>query len=122
MQPESLILLALLGGMLLLLVSRTRRQQRDARTLQAGITVGTRIMTTAGLHATVIELDDTTVTLETGPGQQSRWDRRAIARVLADGSEVEGESATDGVAAHTTADGTTEDDVPATDAAPPERA
>jgi preprotein translocase subunit YajC len=82
MQPQSLILVVLLGGMLLLMFNRTRRQQREAQNLQATVTEGSRIMTTAGLFATVVELDDATVTLETAPGQRSRWDRRAIARVL----------------------------------------
>jgi preprotein translocase subunit YajC len=84
MQPESLILLVLLGGFLLLTVNRTRRQQREAANLQAQVSEGARVMTTAGLYATVVGMDDSTVTLETAPGQQSRWDRRAIARILAD--------------------------------------
>jgi preprotein translocase subunit YajC len=84
MQPESLILVVLLAGMLLLMFNRTRRQQREAQSLQATLVEGSRIMTTAGLFATVVHLDDTSVTLETAPGQRSRWDRRAIARVLPD--------------------------------------
>jgi preprotein translocase subunit YajC len=83
-EMESLILVVLLGGMLLLMFNRTRRQQREAQTLQATLTTGSRVMTTAGLFATVVALDDSTVTLETAPGQRSRWDRRAIARVVPD--------------------------------------
>jgi preprotein translocase subunit YajC len=94
MQPESLILVVLLAGMLLLMFNRSRRQQRDAKNLQSTIAAGTRIMTTAGLFATVVELDDTSVTLETAPGQRSRWDRRAIARVVADEPVVGAEPAT----------------------------
>jgi preprotein translocase subunit YajC len=93
MQPQSLILVVLLGGMLLLMFNRTRRQQRETQNLQARLTEGARVMTTAGLYATVVELDDTTVTLETGPGQRSRWDRRAVARVLADEDAAGGQPA-----------------------------
>jgi len=126
MQPESLILLVLLGGMLLLLFNRSRRAQREAQSLQSQLTVGSRIMTTAGLHATVVALDDTVVTLETGPGQQSRWDRRAVARVLPEESPAEAGATEEDLSAEglaeTTPHVTAEHDVTSPDAAPPERA
>ncbi|HEY6795577.1 MAG TPA: preprotein translocase subunit YajC [Kineosporiaceae bacterium] len=84
MQAQSLILLVLFGGLLFLMFNRTRRQQREAQELQAKLTVGARVMTTAGLYATVVDLDSAVVTLETAPGQQSRWDRRAVARIVTD--------------------------------------
>lgn len=82
MRPENLLLLAMLGGLLFLMFSRTRKQQREMQQIQAGLTVGAEVMTTAGLYATVVALDDQTVLLETAPGQRSRWDRRAVARIL----------------------------------------
>jgi preprotein translocase subunit YajC len=85
--PGSLFLLVLMAGVLFLLFSRSRRQQRVTQRLQAGLDVGARVMTTAGLYATVIELQDGVVVLQTGPGQTSRWDRRAIAEVLPDRSD-----------------------------------
>jgi preprotein translocase subunit YajC len=45
---------------------------------------GQQVVTTSGLHARLVSVDDTVVVLETAPGQSVRWDRRAIARVLAD--------------------------------------
>lgn len=81
-RAESLLLLAMLGGLLFLMFSRTRKQQREMQQIQAGLTIGADVMTTAGLYATVVALDDQTVLLETAPGQRSRWDRRAVARVL----------------------------------------
>jgi preprotein translocase subunit YajC len=80
--PSSLLLLVLMAAVLFLLFSRSRRQQRSAQQLQAGLAPGTKIMTTAGLYATVVDIDGQVVTLETAPGRHSRWDRRAIARVL----------------------------------------
>jgi len=71
-----------MAGLLFMLFSRTRRQQREAQKLQTSLSVGAEVMTTAGLYATVVELPDGAVVLETGPGQTSRWDRRAIARVI----------------------------------------
>jgi preprotein translocase subunit YajC len=79
---ESLFLLVMAGLLFLLLVSRSRRQRREIAQVQSVLAVGARIMTTAGLHATIVSVDDETVVLETGPGQTSRWDRRAVARVL----------------------------------------
>jgi preprotein translocase subunit YajC len=81
-RPENLLLLALMGGLLFFMFSRTRKQQREAQQIQAGLTVGAEVMTTAGLYAIVVALEDQIVTLETAPGQTSRWDRRAVARVL----------------------------------------
>ena len=86
MKPQSLVFLLLAAGLLYMMFSRSRRQQRSAQQLQAGLSPGAKIVTTAGLYATVVKIDGQTVTLETAPGQHSRWDRRAIARVLPDQS------------------------------------
>lgn len=82
MRPESLLLLFLMGGLLFLMFSRTRRQQREVQRTQAGLAPGAEIMTASGLFATVIEIQDQVVVLETAPGQRSRWDRRAVARII----------------------------------------
>lgn len=121
MQPESLILLVLLGGMLLLIVNRSRRQQREAQNLQSRITVGSRIMTTAGLHATVVAIGDGVVTLETGPGQTSVWDRRAVARLLPEDPPAEDQPAEDKAAEDAGSTGA-EPGPAAAEADPPERA
>jgi preprotein translocase subunit YajC len=78
----SLILLLIAVGMLVLLFTRVRNQQRETASVQAKIAPGAEVMTGGGLFATVIEMDDDVVVLETGPGQHSRWDRRAVARVI----------------------------------------
>jgi len=84
MPAESVILLVLIAGLFFLMVNRTRRQQREVQNVQQHLTVGSRIMTTAGLLATIVAVDDATVTLETAPGQTSQWDRRAVARLVTD--------------------------------------
>ncbi|RJK96794.1 preprotein translocase subunit YajC [Vallicoccus soli] len=66
----------------LLLVRPARNRQREMAQLQEQLVPGVEVMTTAGLYATVVALDETSVTLETGPGTTSRWDRRAVARVV----------------------------------------
>ena len=85
-KQENWLLLVLLGGLLFLMFSRQRKQQREAQRTQSSITVGAGIMTTAGLYATVVAFDEQTVLLETAPGQRSRWDRRVVARLLDEAS------------------------------------
>ena len=43
---------------------------------------GQDVLTTSGLYARIVSIDDTVAVLETGPGQTVRWDRRAIASVV----------------------------------------
>jgi preprotein translocase subunit YajC len=78
----NLLLLALPLVLLFLLFSRARRQQQTLLTAQHQAQPGARIITTAGLHATVVEVDGDVVVLETGPGQTSRWAVQAIGRVV----------------------------------------
>lgn len=78
----SILLLLLAAGLLFMLFSRTRRQQREAATLQSRLAPGSEVMTGGGLFATVVEVEDSVVVLETAPGQRSRWDRRAVARIV----------------------------------------
>jgi preprotein translocase subunit YajC len=78
----NLLLLALPLVLLILVFSRMRRQQRDLLTAQNAAKPGSRIITTAGLHARVVQVEGDVVVLETAPGQTSRWAVQAIARVL----------------------------------------
>lgn len=65
----------------LLLRPNRNRQQQMAR-MQAELAPGARVMTTAGLHATVVAVEDDSVLLEIAPGVQTRWARAAVAKVL----------------------------------------
>jgi preprotein translocase subunit YajC len=87
----SLVLLMIAVGMMVLLLTRTRSQQREAAAVQSRIVPGVEVMTGGGLFATVIEVDDDVVTLETSPGQRSRWDRRAVVRIVTDESSGSGD-------------------------------
>ena len=75
-----LLLILLVGYLLLVRPARTR--QRQMAELQQQLRPGVEIVTTAGLYATVVSLDEGTVTLESSPGVSARYDRRAVARVL----------------------------------------
>ena len=76
-----LILIVVVGY--LLLVRPARRRQKTAMEQRAAIAPGVEVVTTAGLIATVISVDDEdgTLTLEVAPGVHSRYVKGAIARV-----------------------------------------
>ena len=77
-----LLLLALAFVVLIVLPMRTRsRQLQQTRQLQAGLTVGTEVMTTSGLYGRIVGLGEDTVELEVSPGVVVRWARAAIAEV-----------------------------------------
>lgn len=79
---------------LFLTFQRSSKQRREQAQVQAQVTPGAEVMTASGLFATVIDVSDERVTLRTGPEQTSVWDRRAIARIVTQGSD-EADTATE---------------------------
>lgn len=87
--------LLLIAGLALLLILNFRRQRRviaDAQRLQNSLANGDRVMTTSGLHATVVGSpdktpDETTVELEIAPGVHTRWLRAAIREKITDDAD-----------------------------------
>ena len=76
------IMLALLAVLLFVLPARQRRtMQARAQKLQESLTVGTPVMTTSGIHGTVVRLDETTVDLELAPGVVVTFVRAAILEI-----------------------------------------
>jgi len=78
----SLLFLGVLFVLMFLVLQRGNRQRRELSRVQANIAPGAEVMTASGMLATVTAVDDDVVTLETAPGQRSRWDRRAVARII----------------------------------------
>ena len=84
MDPFSLLLL---GGLALLLVwqfSRVRKQQAAVRETRQGLVEGAEVLTAAGMLATVVSVQDTTVTLRGEDGNLTRWLTQAVVRVVPD--------------------------------------
>ena len=76
------LLLALVFVVLIVLPARQRRKiQQKQQEMQNSLTVGTPVMTTAGLHGTVAGLGDRTVDLEVAPGVVVTFARPAILEV-----------------------------------------
>ena len=77
-----LLILAIPVLLLWNLASRARKQQREARSVQELLIPGAEVMTGSGMFATIVSVDDERVVLNTGPGQESTWDRRAVVKVV----------------------------------------
>ncbi|KXO91935.1 preprotein translocase subunit YajC [Tsukamurella pulmonis] len=81
----NLILPLLLVLMLVFLFFQFRKQKKqmnETMEMQAGLTVGTKVMTSTGLYGTVVGLGEDTVDLEIAPGITTTWVRRAVAKIL----------------------------------------
>ncbi len=85
---EMLIILALAFGAMYLMTSRTRKQQREAADFRANLEVGQEVMTGSGLYGTIVAVDGDTVTLESTPGNHTRWIRAAIAKLVPPADEL----------------------------------
>ena len=82
MDPSFIIILALAFGAMWLMTNRTRKQQRQAGDFRANLEVGNDVMTGSGLYGTIVALDGDTVTLESTPGNETRWIRAAISKLV----------------------------------------
>ena len=75
-------LLALIFVVLIVLPARQRKKvQQQQQEMQNSLTIGTPVMTTAGLHGTVAGLSEKTVDLEVAPGVVVTFARQAILEV-----------------------------------------
>ena len=80
-----LLLIAALAVPLVLGSRRQKRAMAEAQRLQDSLTEGDRVMTTSGLHGTVVNTaDDATVDLEIAPGVRTTWARAAIRERITD--------------------------------------
>ena len=76
------LLLALVFVVLIVLPARQRKKiQQQQQEMQNSLTIGTPVMTTAGLHGTVAGLGERTVDLEVAPGVVVTFARPAILEV-----------------------------------------
>ena len=80
-----LLFLVVLAVPLILNARRQKRALAEAQRLQSSLTNGDRVMTTSGLHGTVVDCtDETTVELEIAPGVRTTWLRAAIRERVTD--------------------------------------
>ena len=88
-----LILLVVVAFYFLMIRPQQRRKQQAAQK-QSSVQPGARVRTTAGMYATVVDVDGDDVVLEVAPGVEVRYMKRAIMDVVSPGDEPE-ETVTD---------------------------
>jgi preprotein translocase subunit YajC len=90
--PTTLILIVVVVvAFYMLLIRPQRRKAQQAQQQQNTVEPGARVRTTAGMYATVVEVDGDDVVLEVSPGVEMRFMRRAILDVIAPGATEETE-------------------------------
>src|SRR5689334_13098654 len=77
-------------GFYFLMIRPQRRRQQQVQQQQKTVQPGARVRTTAGMYATVTEVDGDDVVLEVAPGIEVRYLKRAIMEVIEPGEEPEG--------------------------------
>jgi len=74
---------------LYLTIRPQRRRQQQVAQQQKTVNPGARVRTTAGMYATVVEVDGDDVVLEVAPGVEVRYLKRAIMEVVSSAEEAE---------------------------------
>jgi len=77
-------------GFYFLMIRPQRRRQQQVQQQQKTVAPGAQVRTTAGMYATVVEVDGDDVVLEVAPGVEVRYLRRAIMEVITPGDEEAG--------------------------------
>ena len=72
---------AIFGIFYFLLIRPQQKQKRDRETMLAAIKKGDRVVTTRGLHGTVLNLNEHTVTLRVADQVKLEFDRASIGRI-----------------------------------------
>lgn len=81
--PSTLILiLVVVVAFYMLMIRPQRRRQQQAQQKQNSVQPGARVRTTAGMYATVVDVDGDDVILEVAPGVEVRYMKRAIMDVV----------------------------------------
>src|SRR6201986_1235048 len=86
-----LIIVVLFGVLYFVMIRPQRNRQRKAQQQANAVAPGTRVRTTAGMYATVVDVDGDDVILEVAPGVEVRYMRRAVMDVVSPGETVEEE-------------------------------
>lgn len=93
-----LLLPLMIVVLIVLMVMQSTKQRKALKTLremQDSLTVGDRVLTTSGLHATIVTVAEETLGLEIAPGVRTQWDRRVIREKLDGGTTPGADSGMD---------------------------
>jgi preprotein translocase subunit YajC len=88
--PSTLILiLIVVVAFYFLMIRPQQRRKQQAAQQQNTVEPGARVRTTAGMYATVVDVDGDDVILEVAPGVEVRYMKRAIMEVVSPGEPVD---------------------------------
>jgi preprotein translocase subunit YajC len=80
-----LLILAVVVAFYMLMIRPQQRRRQQAQQEANSIQPGARVRTTAGMYATVVEVDGDDVVLEVAPGVEVRYMKRAVMDVVSAG-------------------------------------
>ena len=86
---ELFLILIVVVGFYLLMIRPQQRRRQQAQQKQSSVQPGARVRTTAGMYATVVDVDGDDVVLEVAPGVEVRYMRRAVMDVVSPGEETD---------------------------------
>lgn len=92
----TIFILVLAAVAMVFMTRSSRKRQKEATSFRDNLAVGQEVMTGSGYFGRIVAVEDDAITLETTPGNTSRWLRAAIAKLVdppADAVVVEGTSA-----------------------------
>jgi preprotein translocase subunit YajC len=84
--PISLFMIAILGMLIYFMIRNSRKQRRTQQELQEKLQPGAEVMTSFGLYATLVDLDDdnNVATLNVGNGVTIKVHRQTVTKVVED--------------------------------------
>lgn len=88
------LMIVVLIVLMIMQSTKQRKALKDMRQMQDSLTVGDRVLTTSGLHATIVTVGEDTLGLEIAPGVRTQWDRRVIREKFETGTPEAGNSGT----------------------------
>lgn len=88
MDPVTLFMVAILGLLIFFMIRNSRKQKKTQEELADKLHPGANVMTSFGLFATVIAMDDDTnvATLDVGKGVEIKVHRQVLTKVVEDES------------------------------------
>lgn len=84
--PISLFMIAILGMLIYFMIRNSRKQRKTQEELQEKLQPGAEVMTSFGLYATLVDLDDETnvATLNVGNDVTIKVHRQTVTKVVED--------------------------------------
>jgi preprotein translocase subunit YajC len=92
--PLSLLMIGALGLLVMFMVRNSRKQRATQLELQEKLQPGAEVMTSFGLYATLLSIDDDTniAIIDTGDGTTLRVHRQTLSKVVDDRVDDDSES------------------------------